>query len=137
MLCRGRQNGLRKRQCSSATIEVVNDSWREASIYQWHQLSERDPGILQALEWPYRSWSKDDEERVLLHGSSPHGLSKQAYLLQWVYKAATQPPAALEHMLLLGYKDEPSALFSVSAPHRQERKPESARRSVFQVRCTW
>ncbi len=73
---------------------------------------------------------------MLLHGSSPHGMSKQAYLLQWVYKAATQPSAALEHMLLLGYRGEPSALFSISAPRRQERKPETARRGVFQVRCT-
>ncbi|CAL5224037.1 g6659 [Coccomyxa viridis] len=81
---------------------------------------------------PSRSWSRADEERVLLHGSTPHGVSKQAYLLQWVYKAAIQPSAALEHMLLLGYRGEPSALFSVSAPRRQERKLESARRSVFQ-----
>ena len=84
----------------------------------------------------FRSWARADEERVLLHGSTPRGVSKQAYLLQWVYKAAIQPSAALEHMLLLGYRGEPSALFSVSAPRRQERKPESARRSVFQVRQT-
>ena len=73
---------------------------------------------------------------VLLHGSSLHGLSKQAYLLQWVYKAATHPPAALEQILLLGYRGEVSALFSISAQRRQERKPEDARQSVFQVRRT-
>ena len=62
-------------------------------------------------------------------------MSREAYLLQWVYTAATQPAAALEHMLLLGYRGEPSALFSISAPRRQERKAEVTRRTVFQVRC--
>ena len=73
---------------------------------------------------------------MALHGSSSRGLSRQAYLLQWAYKAATHPQAALEHMLLLGYRGEPSALFSVSAPRRQERKPEAAKRGTFQVRGT-
>jgi len=71
---------------------------------------------------------------VLLHGSSTGGLSRKAYLLQWSYKAAVHPQAALEHMLLLGYRGEASALFSVSVPRRQERKPEAARRSVYQVK---
>ena len=73
---------------------------------------------------------------MALHGSSSRSLSRQAYLLQWAYKAATHPQAALEHMLLLGYRGEPSALFSVSAPRRQERKPEAAKRGTFQVRGT-
>ena len=72
---------------------------------------------------------------MALHSSSSRGLSRQAYLLQWAYKAATHPQAALEHMLLLGYRGEPSALFSVSAPRRQERKPEAAKRGTFQVGC--
>ena len=71
---------------------------------------------------------------MALHGSSSRGLSRQAYLLQWAYKAAAQPQAALEHMLLLGYRGKPSALFSVSGPRRQERKPEAAKRGTFQVR---
>ena len=81
-----------------------------------------------------RSWRREDEERVALHGSSSRGLSRQAYLLQWAYKAAAHPQAALEHMLLLGYRGEPSALFSVSTLRRQERKPEAAKRGTFQVR---
>ncbi|CAK0731768.1 hypothetical protein CVIRNUC_000040 [Coccomyxa viridis] len=81
---------------------------------------------------PSRSWRREDEERVALHGSSSRGLSRQAYLLQWAYKAAAHPQAALEHMLLLGYRGEPSALFSVSTPRRQERKPEAAKRGTFQ-----
>ena len=84
----------------------------------------------------HRSWRREDEERVALHRSSSRGLSRQAYLLQWAYKAAAHPQAALEHMLLLGYRGEPSALFSVSAPRRQERKPEAAKRGTFQVGCT-
>ena len=106
-----------------------------------HQcLHARHPGLWRGLPdrlgWLFRAWSKEDDESILLHGSSQHGISKQAYLLQWVYKAARHPPAALEHILLLGFRGEVSALFSMSAPRRQERKPEVARRSVFQVRCT-
>jgi hypothetical protein len=82
-----------------------------------------------------RSWSKEDDQRVLLGGGSSRGLSRQAYLLQWVYKAAVQPQAALEHMLLLGFRGESSALFSISAPRRLERKPEGPRRRTFQVCC--
>ena len=83
-----------------------------------------------------RSWRREDEERVLLHGSSSRGISRKAYLLQWIYETASHPPAALEHMLLLGYQGEPSVLFAVSAPRRLERKPEAPRRSTFQVSAT-
>ena len=82
-----------------------------------------------------RSWRREDEERVALHGNNSRGLSRQAYLLQWAYKSATHPQAALEHLLLLGYRGEPLALFSISAPRRHEKKLEAAKRGTFQVRC--
>ena len=63
------------------------------------------------------------------------GLTVNGFLAKWAVMAAAAPRKTLAHLLYLGYEDDPSALFHIARPRRQERKADQPARAVYRVRA--
>lgn len=70
---------------------------------------------------PYNLWEDEQYDNLLVQSSSD-GLTEQGWLAKWGFTAASDPRAALEWLMYLGYTKPAATAFAVSRPRRQERK---------------
>ena len=83
---------------------------------------------------PSSPWADSEFEGVMVESRSG-GLTVNGFLAKWAVMAAAAPRKTLAHLLYLGYEEDPSALFHIARPRRQERKADQPARGVYQVRA--